>query len=65
MAKGWDGNPALYHLQIYYICSMKKAEIKKKRPTKYEKPLDLKGKYTFGGLIKLAMSGNPKSKRKK
>lgn len=42
-----------------------KEKPKKKRPTKYDKPLTLKGKYTFGGLIKLAMSGNPKSKRKK
>jgi hypothetical protein len=37
----------------------------KKRPAKYDKPVVLKGELNFGQLVELAMSGNPKSKRKK
>jgi hypothetical protein len=46
---------------------MKKAKAKKakskKKPTNYEKPLTTKGKYNFGELVGLAMSGNPKPKK--
>jgi hypothetical protein len=43
---------------------MKKAKAKKKkRPTKYEEKLTTKGKYNFGQLVGLAMSGNPKPKK--
>ena len=46
---------------------MKKAKAKnkknKKSSTKYEKPLTTKGKYNFGELVGLAMSGNPKPKK--
>jgi hypothetical protein len=37
---------------------------KKKRPAKYDKLLTTKGKYNFGELVGLAMSGNPKPKKK-
>jgi len=43
---------------------MKKAKAKKAKKH-YDKPLMLKGKINFGQLVELAMSGNPKSKRKK
>jgi len=45
---------------------MKKPKAKKKkRPSKYDKPLTTKGKYNFGELVGLAMSGNPKPKNVK
>jgi hypothetical protein len=41
----------------------KKAKKKAKRPTKYEKKLVVNG--SFADVIKVAMSGNPVSKKKK
>lgn len=43
---------------------MKKPKGKKKRPTKYDKPLTTKGRYNFGELVGMAMSGDPKPKKK-
>jgi hypothetical protein len=41
----------------------KKANKKRKRPAKYEKKLIING--SFADVIKVAMSGNPVSKKKK
>jgi hypothetical protein len=43
---------------------VKKSKVKKKKakPAKYQDKLTTKGKYNFGELVGLAMSGKPKGK---